>query len=278
MSVILFLDGNFLCHRARHTTGGLQHEGVPTGVAFGFIRDVQIMVDLHVVDTVVATFDGGGGIRYTMSPSYKESRRTKIYTPEEEAANKAFTLEMQTLRKEILPDLGFRNIWRQRGYEGDDLIAAGVLRLEDAVDEAIIVTADNDLWQCLRPNVRWWNPITKKTITYKSFKSEWGLEPACWAHVKAIAGCKGDDVKGVPGIGEKTAAKWLRGLLKENSKASLAIDSQIHLHNANMKLVRLPLPGCDPPKIVPDDRTSRRSRDVMQRLGIRSAGRERGFI
>jgi DNA polymerase-1 len=281
MSVTLFIDGNFLGHRARHTTGGLQYEGMPTGVLFAFVRDLAMMTDLHQATRVVIAFDTAGSLRKKANTHYKSSR---VYTEEQEEEMHRFFEEMKRLRKEILPELGYRNIWRERGYEADDLIAAGCAALEPP-NEGVIVTADNDLWQCVRPNVRWWNPITKRTVTYESFLQEWGIEPWQWAIVKAIAGCKGDDVVGVSGVGEKTAAQWVRRDLNPDSVKYKAIESARELARSNMKLVRLPFEGLEVPSILEDEVTESKRRRVMEMLGIRPTRRSlppgrmpKGFI
>jgi DNA polymerase-1 len=279
MSVTLFLDGNFLGHRARHTTGGLEFEGMPTGVCFAFIRDLHTMTELHIADRVVFAFDTSFSHRKQLNAHYKSSR---VRTPEEEEELRKFHEEMKRLRTEVLPSLGYQNIWRQRGYEADDLIAAACESLRDDED-AVIVTADNDLWQCLRPNVRWWNPITKRTVTYDSFRETWGIRPEKWVRVKAIAGCKGDDVVGVVGVGEKTAVKWLKGELKPGSAKYQAIAASSALIKSNMPLVKLPFAGLELPDILDDQVTEGKRLRVMEELGIRPARKtlsqkRKGFI
>jgi DNA polymerase-1 len=279
VSTTLFLDGNFLGHRARHTTGGLEFDGMPTGILFAFVRDLRTMSDLHQADRVVIAFDTGFSHRKKLNAHYKSSR---VYTPEEEEEMRAFHKEMDRLRDEILPALGYKNVWQSNGFEADDLIAAGCATLADH-EEGVIVTADNDLWQCVRPNVRWWNPITKRTVTYDSFRKEWGIRPEKWVRVKAIAGCKGDDVVGVVGVGEKTAVKWLKGEVPAGTVKYNSIVLASTLIESNMPLVKLPFPGIEIPDIVDDDVTESKRLRVMEMLGIRSPRKSlpperKGFI
>ena len=272
MKTYLLLDGHFLCHRAKYTTGGisgLSFDGEPTGIAFGILRDAELLTDLFGASVVVWAFDWGGpGLRSQVSPTYKIKRWTREMTEEEEIAHEMFKKEVRRLQSDLLPALGYRNVYRVRGYEADDILAASAERI-DTDDEAIIVTSDNDLWQCVRTNVRCYNPITKKMTTEASFREEWHLEPVMWAHIKAMAGCPGDGVEGIAGIGEKTAAGWYTGKLKPTSKKHQLISQNLKVANDNLPLVKLPYPGLELPEIRDDEVTESRRIRVQQELGIR---------
>jgi len=86
-----------------------------------------------------------------------------------------------------------------------------------------------------------WNG--KMMLTEAWLIGEYGIAPSQWADVKAIAGCSSDGVEGVRGVGEKTAAKFLRGNLKPASKAHQAIVAGNNVWRRNLPLVRLPFPG-----------------------------------
>src|SRR5690606_4825406 len=158
MSTTLLIDVSSLAHRALHTTGGLSFEGMPTGVLFGVLRDIESFVDLFVADRCVFAFDsGGGGHRQRLYPDYKSSRRSKELTEDEKRILADYRAQIVRLEREILPDMGFRNIYKERGFEADDVIAHCAERIPSE-DDAIIITSDNDLWQCLRGNVSWYSP------------------------------------------------------------------------------------------------------------------------
>ena len=104
----------------------------------------------------------------------------------------------------------------------------------------VIVSTDQDLWQLLSGDrVTVWNPRTKKMLTEQAFRERWGIGPSQWADVKAIAGCPGDGVPGVPGVGEKTAAKFMAGRLKDTTKAYNRVVEANDLWERNLRLVRL---------------------------------------
>lgn len=269
MHTWLLLDVSYLCHRAWHSTGALSHEGQSTGVAYGVLRDVEAMIQLHQPTITVFAFDGPGeNIRRAISPGYK--RRNDRLTEEERERRRELYSQIDALRTKILPESGYSNMISVRGYEGDDVIAAVAQIIPDK-DEGVIVSCDGDLLQCLRENVVLYNIVRKKATTVTAFRQEWGIEPEQWPSVKAIAGCRGDDVVGVPGIGDKSAALWVRGLLKPGSKKHTAILDNLHVHNANLPLVKLPFPGLELPEIVADVYDAAKQMAVKQELGIRKS-------
>jgi hypothetical protein len=114
-----------------------------------------------------------------------------------------------------------------------------------------VVSSDKDLWQLISERVSCWNPQTKKLISLRGFKKIYGIEPDDWIRVKSIAGCATDDIPGIVGVGEATAAKYLRGTLKKDSLAFGRIEAADDMICKNRVLVRLPFPGtqkCEPQK------------------------------
>lgn len=267
MATWLLVDGHFLSHRAWHTTGGLRHEGQGTGVAYGFLRDLDMLADLFSMDRVILAFDSRTSLRRASYPTYKISRSLGK-TDAEKADRAAFDVEVTQLRTVILPEIGYRNVWEVDGYEADDILAAVAKTVQAPHDEAIIVSTDKDLWQCLEPHVSMFNPITKKITTSASFREEWKIDPIQWADVKAFAGCDTDDIKGIEGVGEKTAAAWIRGTLKPGKKYDL-MNYGLDYYNLNIGLVRLPYPGLVLPEMQTDDVTTGRKMAVQQKLGFR---------
>ena len=274
MSTYLLIDVSCLAHRAWHTTGGLSYQGDPTGVLFGVLRDIEQLRNQFTDDnsgleyrsTCIFAFDSGGaGLRGQIEPSYKSNRRKEL-TEDEEIALQGYRQQVQRLYRELLPEMGFRNVSKVKGYEADDIIAYYAERMP-VRHQGIIVSSDNDLWQCLRPNVSWYSPTKKQTITFASFKEEWGIYPSDWSRVKAIAGCSSDGVVGIRGVGEKTAVSWMRGQLKESSKKYQAIMHGLDIVSRNMELVKLPFEGLKLPKPRSDSLVE--SSQVYDKLGIK---------
>jgi len=268
---LLIIDGTYLCHRAFHAVGDLQHADQGTGAIFGFLRDIVALQEEFKTTRCAFAFDyGGATVRHRLSPHYKLSRREAHSTEPEEAqaARVDLVRQMARLRRQHLPDAGFRNIFEAKGFEGDDVVASIAARVPRH-EQAVIIGSDKDLWQCIRTNVYCWNPTTRKSTTRKSFVEAWGLGPERWAEVKALAGDAGDDVYGIKGVGEITAAKWLLGHLGAHTKTAQRIALEApEMLEANLPLVRLPYPGTPVFEIVPDEVTEERWAALADTLGL----------
>lgn len=267
----LVLDCPNLCHRAFYTTGSLSYNGDATGVTYGFLVSLLSLIEEHATRDVIFCFDYGKGLREKHCPEYKAARRQKERErpDDEKEARRGLRREIRRLRDEILPELGYRNIFYQKGYEADDLIARVCLMLSPP-DEMVIVSSDKDLYQLISKDVSIWNPIKKIAYTLKSFTTEFGLLPIHWSTVKALSGCTSDGVEGIKGIGEKTAVKFLLGQLKETSKAHQNIANNEEIWRRNLPLVKLPYKGTKIPKIRKNRATHDKWKKVLKSLGMTS--------
>jgi DNA polymerase-1 len=267
----LLLDVSNMAYRAFYTTGDLSHEGAKTGVAFGVLRDVLNLQDLHQPKETIFCFDVGRSKRREIDPRYKRRKRPGNAFEEEARSNRRkVRRQVDKLRTKILPAIGFRNLFWQEGYEADDVIASVCGSLPDDA-RAVIVSTDEDLFQLLREDwVAIWNPTTKRAVTAESFRREWDVEPEQWADVKALAGCKGDNVIGIDGVGNKTAARYLSGTLKPSTKAWMRIERKGLVWNDNLPLTQLPLLGVRRFELRKDRVTPGRWNRVLEKLGIKS--------
>lgn len=283
----LVLDMHYLCHRAFHVMGasGLGHGGTATSIIFSVLKSLGTLCEDLQSDRFVFCFDSKHKLREQMFPGYKQGRREKQrqqagkYSAAERAAHAAqmtdFHIQIQNLRNRLLPQAGFQNVLYQRGMEGDDLMAAFALSRPKS-EFVVLVTADNDLMQCLRNNVSLYNPTTRKVMDRDRFVGKWGIRPGKWARVKAISGCSSDSIPGIRGVGEATAAKYLRGQLDCGTKTYQAITSEegVAMLARNLPLVRLPLQGCVVGEPDEDAVTLQRWQEMCASMGMRSiAGR-----
>lgn len=264
----LLLDVNSLGHRALHSTGELQYGDEATGVMFGVLRTTFELQDHFQAFSLVPCFDHGKGLREIKYPFYKETRRKRKLTDDQQEMYESMRHQLKRLRTDTFPRLGCRNILWQDGYEADDLIAAACHALPDD-DSAVIVSGDQDFYQLLTSNVSVYHPTPRTLVTRKAFRKEWGLGPARWVDIKALAGCSTDDIPGVEGVAEKTAAKFLRGE-KVNKGVPERIGEFITSpdHKRNLDLIWLPYPGVKTVKLVPDSIYTRK--EFLSELGIRS--------
>lgn len=135
-----------------------------------------------------------------------------------------------------LKKAGFRNIVELRGYEADDIIAGYTKKIK----RCVIVSNDQDFFQRLSNNTQIYNITKRSVITVKDFKNTYGIKASKWEMVKAIGGCNSDGVVGVPGVGEKTAIKYILGKLDPSSVYYKRIKNNMYLIKSSKKLVSLP--------------------------------------
>jgi 5'-3' exonuclease len=270
----LALDVNYLMHRAFHVFGGLSHgKHGGTGATYGVFRDIIRLQDIHNTSNVVFCFDHGKRLkRQEVCPGYKNKRHARKLEGTEEEAVTELRRQINLLKTEYLPYLGYENVFYQKGYEADDVIAS-VVQNTPTKDEVVIVSGDKDLYQLISARVCVWHPKSaqeQKCWTLESFTKEYGIHPQHWCHVKAIAGCSTDEVPGLRGVGEKTACKYL---LK---KATPRINDLVKLwmneggYFTSLDLVRLPYTGTQ--DFVPknDQLNVKHWQKLTKRLGMKS--------
>jgi len=271
MRTWLVIDVSYLCHRAFHTTQGLSWKEKPTGVVFGFLKSIGFFKDEFQTDHIAFCFEHPHLFRKEIFEGYKAKRHAANRDEAEIKSIRGLQIQISELRQRYLPMIGFKNIFCCRGMESDDLIASIAKNLPKN-EEAILITADHDLYQCLRPNVAIYSPQARKRITKANFMRTYGIRPSQWAVMKAIAGCHGDEVPGVGGVGEKTALKYLRGELDPKCKAFQIITSKAGKERVrlNRRLVQLPYEGCPSPQLIEDSIDPKGWREVCGTLGMRS--------
>src|SRR5271166_5025983 len=181
--------------------------GVPTNAIFGFASMlVKILTDYGVCPTVVA-WDAGTSGRSELFPEYKASRRSR---PD--------LLKQQWPAMEPLVEaFGYRNV-RVEGYEADDVIASlaeRALRADPPVP-MMIVTGDRDAFQLIDERGLVKVMATARGITdtkiydRQAVVDRYGIPPELIPDFYGLKGDTSDNIPGVPGIGEKTAAELIR--------------------------------------------------------------------
>lgn len=186
---------------------------------------------------VVFAFDSARSLRREeLSPNYKKRKRQ--HTVREAKEYKRLHLTIDYLRMKLLPSMGIQALcWD--GLEADDMIAAAAESMIDRLgDRLFIVSADSDLFQCLRSNVSMLHLTKGQIIDVAWLHKVKGVSPVQWRRVKAIGGCKSDGIRGVPGVGEKSAIAFVRGELKGAKRR--CIEAYHKRIARNMNLVRLP--------------------------------------
>lgn len=205
---IVLLDAHAIIHRAYHAlpefTGP---SGAPTGALYGLVSMLlKIVADLKP-DYLAACYDlPKPTIRHEAYDGYKATR-TKT--------DDALALQLGESRKVF--DAFSIPAYEREGFEADDLIGTIVHELasEDGVD-VIIASGDMDTLQLVddaRVRVYTLKKGINDTILYdeKAVVARFGFSPALIADWKGLRGDPSDNIKGVPGIGEKTATELITG-------------------------------------------------------------------
>lgn len=237
----VIIDFSFLAYRAKFALRGLEFEDFPTGIIYGFFQQFRTILENPLINSnkVLICCDSKKSRRRDVYPSYKRGRFYEELSEEEALIMEAMYDQMTLLRKRILPAMGVP-VYRQTGLEADDLMADIAKQLTKRKEAAVIVTADGDLYQCITPYVHWFDPARKTYHTQDSFLFLRSIDPSYWGQVKAIAGCSSDNVKGIMGVGETTAVKFLTGQLAPKSKRYQDILNGQEIIERNKPLVILP--------------------------------------
>lgn len=245
MTPILAIDLSFLAHQARMTLRDLStSDDVPSGIVYGILSRILSLGIRFRTNRIVFCCDGmsQSNPRRTILPSYKLLRQTNR-TPKEMADLQPMYAQVHRLRTALLPLIGFQNVFWDGVHEADDFFGRIA---ETARIPVIMVANDGDLFQLLRQGmIMMWNPSTKKMTTEETFREMYpGIGPQEWARAKSIAGCDGDEVPGVDGVGYKTAVKYLLQRLEPSSKVyqAIASPSGAAIMARNWDLVKLPYP------------------------------------
>jgi DNA polymerase-1 len=249
----ILIDVSYLANRAMHTVGDLCHPEKPeqrTGIHYQIWKTAEQVARRFLSNNLVFCFDSRTSKRKELCPTYKASRETKKATekPALQAARAGMYQQVNSLPR-LLRSMGVVNVYGQVGREADDIIASIVKTCPE--HEYYIVARDGDLNQLLTDHVTLFDPNSKLTYNIGDFFQEWNISPEMWPSVKAWAGCTSDDVKGLPGVGEKTAVKYLTGTLNAKlSKYALFAENQA-VYNTNIPLVTLPIEGTDKIRVTP---------------------------
>jgi 5'-3' exonuclease len=216
--------------------------------------------------------DSSKSKRKKIYPKYKENRKEK--TEEQIKLDSIAFPQFDALKNDVLPKIGYKNIFEVKGLEADDIISRICLDYSD--DEIKIVTRDNDIWQCITKNVSIMDPKTHNLLTEFKFKQQYGISPKQWKKVKQLAGCKGDNVEGIQGVGNPTAIKYLKGELKkvtakgEPTKVYKRIKEGKKLIKFNKKLVVLPFKNTPHFTLKPDHLNASKFKLICKKYNFKS--------
>ena len=173
-------------------------DGTPTNAVFGFMRLLMSLLKDHNPAHVAVVFDPpGGSFRNQLYAEYKANR-----------AEPPDDLKPQfKLCREATTALGIPAL-EVTGYEADDVIGTLATRWSQTGRPCVVVTADKDMMQLVCPLIRL-NDGKERDIGRAEVIERFGVPPERVIEVLGLAGDSSDNIPGVSGIGEKTAALLL---------------------------------------------------------------------
>lgn len=200
------IDGYNMCFRAFYAMPELtRSDGFPTGALHAFFAGIIKLSSMDVPHATAIFFDQGGSARHReIYPEYKANR---------DAMPDAMRMQIEPIR-ELCSLLGFF-VKSQNGIEADDLLASAAELLFAKGSKISIVSADKDFAQLIRPGIRQLLPPLKSSLGWREIDTvgvrlKFGVSASQIPDFLALVGDNADNIKGIDGVGPKTAAKWIK--------------------------------------------------------------------
>ena len=203
---LMLLDGNSLAYRAFYALPAENFKtksGLTTNAVYGFTAMLINLMRDEAPTHIAAAFDVS---RQTFrSERFPEYKATRSATPDEFRGQIDIT-------KEVLNAMGITAL-AEPGFEADDIIATLATQADEAGYRVLVVTGDRDALQLVNSEITVLYPIkgvsTLTRYTPDAVVEKYGLTPAQYPDFAALRGDPSDNLPGIPGVGEKTAAKWI---------------------------------------------------------------------
>jgi DNA polymerase-1 len=204
---LFLIDGNSLVYRAFFALPEsiATSTGFPTNAIFGFASMLVKILTEHGTKPTVVVWDAGSSGRKEVYPEYKGTRSTR---PD-------LLAEQWPHFEPLVEAFGYTNI-RLDGFEADDVIATLAERAREQQIPVVIVTGDRDAFQLIDPEGIVKVMATSRGITetklydHAAVIDRYGIAPELIPDFYGLKGDTSDNIPGVPGIGDKTAATLLQ--------------------------------------------------------------------
>ena len=205
MPTLALIDGHSIAYRAFYALPDTLQtsSGQVTNAAFGFARMLVRLLADHDIDRLAVAWDESRDtFRKKEYPEYKAQRKP---TPD------VFKSQVPLIRA-FLDAMGVTQV-SDPDFEADDLLGSLAARAEGEGWDVLIVTGDRDSYQLVDERVRVLYPvkgISESVLADPAWiEQKYGLPPERYLEFAALRGDTSDNLPGVPGVGEKTAAKLL---------------------------------------------------------------------
>ena len=197
--------------RIKQITAQKSEIKIKTGTAYGVLRSLISLCNNYSISKIVFCYDPQNRER---SKHYRFflDKDYKAYRDKRSIENMPETIdfyEQLRLSQQILHNIGIIQTWTDN-YEADDLLQYYAEKVYKK-KKCLILTNDHDLFQIISPTKSLVNIGKNPSLyTIEDFNKEFNILPNQWLDVMSLCGCSGDDVKGLPGIGEKIAVDLIK--------------------------------------------------------------------
>ena len=200
MSPLILVDGSAYLFRAYHAIPNLTNKkGFPTSAIFGVLNMLKKLKEEYDAHDILVVFDTKGkNFRHELYPDYKANR---LVMPEDLA------VQIEPLHQ-LINLLGFP-LYMKSGLEADDIIGTLAKKFAAEQRETLIISSDKDLTQLLGPKVRMFDPMKNVEINDTYLIEKIGVPSTKVIDFLSLTGDTSDNIPGIPGVGPKTAAKWI---------------------------------------------------------------------
>ena len=198
---LILVDGSSFLFRAFHAMPGLSNpEGHPTGAIRGVVSMLRKLCADYPESAIAVVFDPKGEtFRNEIFPEYKANR-----PPMDEELRCQIAPIHEIVRAMGLPLLVVSN------FEADDVIGTLAHQASQASMPTLIATSDKDMAQLVNEHVSLYDSMSDRETDVEGVIKKWGVRPNQIVDLLALAGDTSDNIPGVPRVGPKTAAKWLK--------------------------------------------------------------------
>lgn len=199
---IYLVDSHALIYQMFHAIRDQMNapDGRPTNAVFGVTRDLLYLHSEVKPDYLLCAFDlAEPTFRDAIEPTYKKNR-----PPQPQDLGVQVPMIQEVLTAMNLPILAVP------GYEADDVMATVSVEGEKRGLDVYLCTSDKDCRQLITDRVRIYSLRKREEMNREKLVADWGVTPEQVVDFQSLVGDSVDNIKGVPGIGEKTAAKLLQ--------------------------------------------------------------------
>nr|WP_283251321.1 MULTISPECIES: DNA polymerase I [unclassified Actinomyces] len=202
----MLIDGHSMAFRAYYALpvdSFTTSTGQATNAVHGFTSMFLSLMENEGPTHVAVAFDLAGGTFRTQE--YSGYKATRDATPE------PFAGQVELIQ-DVLAAMGVRTVTAP-GYEADDILATLAARAQEQGMEVLVCSGDRDSFQTVTDRCTVLYPVkgvsTLRRMTPAEVEERYGVPPQRYPHLAALVGETSDNLPGVPGVGPKTAAKWI---------------------------------------------------------------------